>query len=213
MPTERFFRLPAEKIETIRKAAVKELIRVTPEEASINKIIQDADISRGSFYTYFESKYDLVRWLIGDKMKMFQDFYEKSLEKNGGDIWRVFDEALKVSIDWVNEAGFMEIAQNFLKSSMFTELMKEGAENSDTGEIGGCRRNYISGLYEHLNKEKCPLDFVEFYDLMDMHMLVLMMSLKAAKDKKDSGEVKDFYRRHMNILKYGAVHSGRMSNE
>ena len=54
MPSERFFRLPKAKADTIRNAAIQEFKRVTPEEASINKIIQSAEISRGSFYTYFE---------------------------------------------------------------------------------------------------------------------------------------------------------------
>ena len=64
MPTERFLRLPKEKIEAIRIAAAKEFMRVPLEEASINRIVHDADISRGSFYTYFEDKQDLLKWLI-----------------------------------------------------------------------------------------------------------------------------------------------------
>ena len=63
MPSERFFRLPKEKAETIRNAAIQEFKRVSPEEASINKIIQTAEISRGSFYTYFEDKIDLLKWV------------------------------------------------------------------------------------------------------------------------------------------------------
>lgn len=56
MPTERFNRLPDKKKEAIRIAAAKEFARVLPEEVSINRIIRDAEISRGSFYTYFEDK-------------------------------------------------------------------------------------------------------------------------------------------------------------
>ena len=63
MPTERFMRLPKEKIEAIRAAAAKEFMRVAPEEVSINRIVHDADISRGSFNTYFEDKRDLLKWL------------------------------------------------------------------------------------------------------------------------------------------------------
>ena len=64
MPTERFLRLPKEKIEAIRISAAKEFIRVPLEEASINRIVHDADISRGSFYTYFEDKDDLMRYML-----------------------------------------------------------------------------------------------------------------------------------------------------
>lgn len=214
MPSDRFFRLPEEKIEHIRKAAVKEFIRVTPEEASINKIIQDADISRGSFYTYFDSKYDLLRWLISDKVKMIQEFYKKSMEKNRGDIWLVFDEALRLHINLASEPGFVELINNFVRSSMFTELIKEGVEKEYAGEISDSKRTYISKLYELLDKGKCPLDFAGFYALVDMHMMVLMMSLEAAaKDRQDFEQVKEVYQRHMSMLRYGAVHGGQMSNE
>ena len=43
MPTERFYRLPKEKSEAIRLAAIREFKRVSPDEASINRIIQDAE--------------------------------------------------------------------------------------------------------------------------------------------------------------------------
>ena len=49
MPTERFKRLPEEKIEAIRRAGIQEFTRTSPESASINRIIQEADISRGIF--------------------------------------------------------------------------------------------------------------------------------------------------------------------
>ena len=64
MPTERFYRLPEAKKQVIRQAAIKEFARVPFEKASINQIIQNADISRGSFYTYFEDKQDVVRYIF-----------------------------------------------------------------------------------------------------------------------------------------------------
>ena len=73
MPTERFLRLPKEKIEAIRIAAAKEFMRVPLEEASINRIVHDADISRGSFYTYFEDKQDLLKWLIYAQAEQLHD--------------------------------------------------------------------------------------------------------------------------------------------
>ena len=52
MPTERFLRLPKEKIEAIRTRSGKGVYKRLLEEASINRIVHDANISRGSFYTY-----------------------------------------------------------------------------------------------------------------------------------------------------------------
>ncbi len=41
------------KDRSIRAAAAKEFMRVAPEEVSINRIVHDADISRGSFLHIF----------------------------------------------------------------------------------------------------------------------------------------------------------------
>ena len=64
MPTERFWRLPEAKRQMIREAALQEFARVPYEKVSINQIIHNADISRGSFYTYPELFTTLPRmWL------------------------------------------------------------------------------------------------------------------------------------------------------
>lgn len=59
MPSSTFFRLPPEKQEKLLRAARKEFARVPFADASINRIIQAADISRGSFYMYFRDKGEL----------------------------------------------------------------------------------------------------------------------------------------------------------
>ena len=49
------------KKNKIIKAAKKEFERVPFEQTSIKNIVEDAEIARGSFYQYFESKEDLLR--------------------------------------------------------------------------------------------------------------------------------------------------------
>ena len=66
MPTERFIRLPDEKKKVILEAAVDEFSRVPFDKVSINQIIKNAEISRGSFYTYFEDKMDVLRYIFQD---------------------------------------------------------------------------------------------------------------------------------------------------
>ena len=61
MPKETFMNLPDAKKNKIIRAAKKEFERVPYEQASIKNIVEDANIARGSFYQYFESKEDLLR--------------------------------------------------------------------------------------------------------------------------------------------------------
>ena len=48
MPTERFLKLPEEKKEKILEALIREFCDEPLESVSINRIIRDAGISRGS---------------------------------------------------------------------------------------------------------------------------------------------------------------------
>ena len=80
MPSERFFHLPEEKKRRIKKAALKEFARVPLEEISINRIIRDAEIPRGSFYQYFEDKQDLQTFL-DNQLQLFPEPVAETLEE------------------------------------------------------------------------------------------------------------------------------------
>ena len=64
MPTNTFFNLPIEKKERIINAAKSEFVEYSFNDASINRIIKNAEISRGSFYMYFENKEDLFLYIL-----------------------------------------------------------------------------------------------------------------------------------------------------
>ena len=66
MPTERFLKLGEEKRRRIMEAAVEEFANYSIADASINRVIRSAGISRGSFYTYFDDKEDLFRYVLRD---------------------------------------------------------------------------------------------------------------------------------------------------
>ena len=64
MPYQTFFNLPEVKRQRLMDAVWQEFTTVSYNEASINKIIQAAGISRGSFYQYFAGKQDLFSYLL-----------------------------------------------------------------------------------------------------------------------------------------------------
>ena len=64
MATDTFLRLPREKQERFLRAAWNEFTSCPYESVSINRIIQAAQVSRGSFYQYFSGKHDLFIYLL-----------------------------------------------------------------------------------------------------------------------------------------------------
>lgn len=64
MVHQTFLNLPEEKRERILNSAVDEFVRLPYERTSINRIVENAGIPKGSFYQYFDSKDDLYGYCI-----------------------------------------------------------------------------------------------------------------------------------------------------
>ena len=64
MPKKTFYNLSEEKSNKIIEASLKEFSLNKYSSASINNIVKDADISKGSMYQYFDNKKDLYLYLL-----------------------------------------------------------------------------------------------------------------------------------------------------
>ena len=87
MPSDTFFRLPLQKRETLLACAREEFARVSYPEASINRIIHNAHIPRGSFYMYFTDKADLFFYLMDCFAERLVGQLGQLLEQERGDLF------------------------------------------------------------------------------------------------------------------------------
>ncbi|MCF7923764.1 MAG: TetR/AcrR family transcriptional regulator [Candidatus Izimaplasma sp.] len=111
MPTNTFLNLPENKKNKILEAAIDEFSEHNIGESSINKIVKGADISRGSFYTYFDDKYDLVHFLIQLIKKPLQDKIETRFSNSDGE----FIEMMLIVHDEVYDLLENEKYHRFIK--------------------------------------------------------------------------------------------------
>lgn len=124
MPTSTFFNLSKEKQNNILKAAKKEFIRNSFYDASINKIVKEAGISRGSFYLYFENKEDLFIYIMnGYKDKMLESI-SPHIDREKDDI---FDLVLLI-FDYITKEEYDEDGKKLLFVTM-TKLDMELIKN------------------------------------------------------------------------------------
>ena len=89
MPTNTFFRLPEEKRQRLIDAAWEEFSQMRFNDVSINRIIQNAHIPRGSFYQYFVDKNDLFGYLLEEGKNYFTSVLEMILREADGDLFAV----------------------------------------------------------------------------------------------------------------------------
>ncbi len=155
MPTERFWRLPEAKRQMIREAALQEFARVPYEKVSINQIIHNADISRGSFYTYFEDKDDLLQFVFSDTHEQLRQLCEDELEKNGGDYFAMLEAVFDFFTDQLRQTQIMiEVARN-----VFSYRGSPDVLGMDTECWGGMIQNELGDgllkwLYDHIDKRR-----------------------------------------------------------
>lgn len=203
MPTERFNKLPEEKKKAIRDAAMEECIRVPFEKVSINKIIQNAGISRGSFYTYFEDKRDVVRYIFSDTADKLKDFWTTSVVSNGGDLWSASEELLDQAITFAQKGKTFQMLQSFVLYQDFDKIFSEVHGGNHMGEKKG--NEILAALYEVTDRANFQkTDMKSFALLVSMIMACVMESIGWYNRHMESEEnIKKIFREKLEILQYG----------
>ena len=92
MPKETFLKLSEEKKQKVLNAAKREFARVPIEQVSIKNIVEDAEIARGSFYQYFESKEDLLAYILKENADEIDTKIKNKIYETKGNIFDAYIE-------------------------------------------------------------------------------------------------------------------------
>lgn len=144
MPKQTFQNLPEDKKKKILEAAKNEFSRVSVTEASINNIVTKANIARGSFYQYFESKEDLLLFMVNKKSEEVKKMVSEKI-KEKGDIFETFiffyDRIIKTCKDNNNKQFYKTVFANLrandniilgkAKEEIYDSILK----NTDTSKF------------------------------------------------------------------------------
>ena len=88
MTSDKFLYLEIEKKKKIIDAAKIEFANHRYEDASINQIIKNIQMPRGSFYLYFENKQDLYLYILKTYIQSFKIKFIDILNKNENDLFQ-----------------------------------------------------------------------------------------------------------------------------
>jgi TetR/AcrR family transcriptional regulator len=75
LPSRQFFNLPAEKQEDILRACLREFALNGYDGASTNRIVEDAGISKGVLFKYFEDKESLFLYVVDRALHTYADAF------------------------------------------------------------------------------------------------------------------------------------------
>ncbi|MBE6082910.1 MAG: TetR/AcrR family transcriptional regulator [Tissierellaceae bacterium] len=202
MPKTTFYNLPPEKKKRIFEAARKEFSRVPYNKASINQIIQDANISRGSFYTYFEDKKDLVQYMMDEYATKLVIQGKKTLENSNGDIFATFTDLFNFTLEYSIVRDAMSMFKN-----IFVGMHTSG--DFAISETFNFRNEMedIKALISNINTENlCVDNKEELKDLLEILICIMKFSiLHAPTTSENLPQAKAHFLNKINIIKYGIL--------
>ena len=129
MVKKTFYNLSPEKRERITNAVKKEFAENPREKVSINRIIKEANISRGSFYQYFDDKVDLVELLSVNFKKNVMTYAINQLLSNDGNIFIVYENMFDRIVNDIEEEDNSKFYKNILthlkvNGNLFSDFMQ-----------------------------------------------------------------------------------------
>ena len=122
MPTKRFDNIDPSRKKKILDAARAEFIRSGYDGASLNDIIREAEISKGSLYYYFEDKVDVFITVLTEVMKEIQQQVGGIiLGEFSDDFWIDIENYIKKTIQFsLENPGIIHLARG-LESILATD--------------------------------------------------------------------------------------------
>ena len=197
MPKETFLKLSKEKQQKVINSAKKEFARVPIENVSIKNIVEEADIARGSFYQYFESKEDLLIYILKENSEKLNTKLKNEVSKTKGDIFKLYiflyDSMLEEFMDNSDQELFKQIFIN-LKSS----------DENIFDLVKTTKPQKIIDYYEQIDKTNLKIesheDLVIICDMLNV--ITRRAVIKNFKDKSKE-ECRKMFLKEIEYLKHG----------
>lgn len=111
-----FYNLPYEKRKRITDAVIKEFMERPNEKVSINRIIKTAEISRGSFYQYFDDKVDLIEIITKTMFEESNNKAKEILKLSCGDLFVMYIKMFDYFGDYSSQKQTMKTMRNIVDS-------------------------------------------------------------------------------------------------
>ena len=146
------------KRETILEVALTEFSRHDFENASVNKIIKDANTSKGNFYHYFSNKEELYIALLKEAWRKKIEFMNSTDEN---DIFEFLHKQVLSGIKFSKEnPEYYQLSRRFAKeknTNLYNRVLEE-----ITSECNHEKLNYMTEMkYDRSTiSDKFPKEFV-----------------------------------------------------
>ena len=171
MPTERFFKLKPEKRDKIKEAALKEFFSKSYRDMSINSIVKEADISRGSFYTYFEDSFDLVTYILWDIAADAGEMLIEQVKKCDGNLFFAIENMRRADKPSYMDTFISKLRELITDNEFTSRLLVLDKERSNLHQAF---IEFSNRLYAVIDHKLINLDMEQFKSFFDLYISVIL---------------------------------------
>lgn len=199
MPTKQFFNLAEEKRNILLQAATNELNRVPINEFSINQVVKNSGIARGSFYIYFENVQDIIEYVMKEYKNILSEKMITTLRKNNGDIFETYKEIFIWIIDFIGAEDNTNMKQNIMY------YLVNNLDNSNVNKCREERQDFIIELNKNIDKELLNIsNDKEIYIVLDILNSISKNSIEEVVIlKEDKNNIVKRYINKIELVKKG----------
>ena len=194
MPTKAFYKLDSDKQKRIIESAKREFSENYYEDASINKIIKEINMPRGSFYLYFENKEDLYLYILELYLKEFKRILLELLEKNNHNIFESFISIYDYIVDIKTiEKNLIDKIFINMKSKRFEYVIPELLKKEVDGSI-----------ISFIKLDENSITEVDANVIMSILIPLLFINVSTVLSQPSNKNlIREFYIKQINIIRKG----------
>lgn len=197
MPTQTYLKLPKEKQDIIKNAAKEEFSNHLLSEASINRIIKNIGMPRGTFYLYFKSKEELYFYILEEYAEKGFQKLKETLQTNHGDFLKSIEIYVKQTMQSINQNK----QKNFFKNSILN--MNYHVEHNIIHKPPP--QHNVNLILPYINREKLNIEKEE--DLKEIFHIIIPITMHAIAcaiiNEKETDKIMMHYHKQLNLLKEG----------
>lgn len=201
MPSNTFEKLAQEKKQRIFNSIHTELQRVPFPEMSINQIIKNAGIPRGSFYQYFKNKDDAFDFFISESSRKIKECIINRVSSMHGDIFeiaeRTFEEMAKTGTEQYN-IEFMHHIMPYVDIKKLDPFSNYVANMDSEKKLLLCSSLGIGKL--NIKSEEELTDILGIIEALIQNSIAPILS-----GAEDAEVIKERFRRRLEIIKRATV--------
>lgn len=203
LPTQTFFNLSEEKRKRLIDAAMEEFSEKSLNQASINTIIKNACVSRGSFYQYFENKEDLFFYIMKLVKTDSQRLFIEEIKKADGDLFlgvRHYFPKLLSSVMETPNADFFKQLFLHLDYRISKEVTPEQLRESEEGNTAR------KAVFSHVDRNRLKADTdEELLCLLNFIVSMMMQEIVEGYAKeRPKKKIQFYFCQKLNWLEHGA---------